>query len=116
MQTAILKGIITDEKKEPLPSAVVQVSQNGVIKGGEITDYDGNFTIRPLTPGYYDVTISYYGYDSVAVHSVYIGSGDTATVINRQMKPDKNKLDRSRHIFAGLVEPSIRPLPQEIKQ
>ena len=48
--TGTLRGRVTDNKKETLPSAVVQVFQNGVIKGGTATDYDGNYTINSLRP------------------------------------------------------------------
>jgi len=80
----ILKGNIMDDKKEPLPSAVVQVFQNGVLKGGAATDYDGNYIITPLDTGKYDVIVLYYGFDSIRQTGVLVAENKT-TIINYNM-------------------------------
>lgn len=67
-----IAGTVVDEKKEPLPSAVVQVYQGNVLKGGTVTDYDGNYSIKPLQPGTYDVLTLFSGYDSVMVVNVVV--------------------------------------------
>ena len=42
-------GRIVDEKtKQPIPSAIVQALQGGMVKGGAATDYDGNYEIKPF--------------------------------------------------------------------
>jgi len=55
VSTGILKGRVVDEKKEPIINAAVGVYQDGELKGGNITDYDGNFSISSLKPGDYEV-------------------------------------------------------------
>ncbi len=78
-------GRVLDEKKEPLPSAVVQVYQGGTLRGGNVTDYDGNYTVKPLEPGTYDVLVLYSGYDSILVQNVRVNPGAT-TPLNFNMK------------------------------
>ncbi len=74
-----ISGRVLDEKKEPLPSAVVQVYQGGILKGGNVTDYDGNYTIKPLDPGFYNVLVLYTGYDSVLETGVVVTPGARTT-------------------------------------
>jgi hypothetical protein len=74
-----ISGRVLDEKKEPLPSAVIQVYQGGILKGGNVTDYDGNYTIKPLDPGYYDVLVLYTGYDSIKETGVVVTPGARTT-------------------------------------
>ncbi len=53
-----VKGSVIDEKsKEPIFGCKVLLKQNGTIKGGANTDFDGKFQINSLNPGEYDVEI-----------------------------------------------------------
>lgn len=70
-----LRGKVLDDKKEPAISIVVQAFQNGVLKGGNITDYEGNFVIKPLDTGQYDVFVLSYGYDSIIINKVPVTTG-----------------------------------------
>ncbi len=72
-------GIVHDENKEPLISAVIQIYKGAEIAGGTITDIDGKYKISPLEPGVYDVVAIYAGYDSVILTSVKI-TGDSAEI------------------------------------
>jgi len=87
-----ISGRVLDEKKEPLPSAAVQVYQGGILKGGNITDYDGNYTIKPLDPGRYDVLILYTGYDSVKRTDVEVTPGSRTTQNITMQKPAGHQL------------------------
>ncbi len=61
-----MKGTITDEKTgEPLISANVVAKQGGQIMGGARTDFDGNYTIKGLQVGKYEIEVSYMGYSTV---------------------------------------------------
>jgi len=75
-----ISGRVLDDKKEPLPSAVIQVLQGGILKGGAATDYDGNYSIKPLDPGYYDVLVLYNGFDSFETTGVIVSPGQRTTV------------------------------------
>ncbi|NNM15046.1 MAG: hypothetical protein HKO56_00210, partial [Bacteroidia bacterium] len=53
-QSGTIKGKITDATSgEPVPFANVVAEKNGTQAGGAQTDFDGNYTIKPLTPGEY---------------------------------------------------------------
>jgi len=76
-----IAGRVIDEKKESKASAVIQVYTGGILKGGTVTDYDGNYNIKPLEPGYYDVLVIYSGYDSMFTNKVLL-SPDQRTTVN----------------------------------
>jgi outer membrane receptor protein involved in Fe transport len=69
-----LKGKVLDKANgEPIPFANVVVEQNGVQAGGATTDFDGNYFIKPLSPGKYTVKASYVGYQGVQIDGVVVG-------------------------------------------
>lgn len=72
-------GKVFDDKKEPLISATVQIFQGGILKGGNVTDFDGFYLVKPLDPGYYDVLVTYAGYDSMMVTRVVVQPGSRTT-------------------------------------
>ena len=58
-----IKGTIVDPKtKEPVPFANVVAKQDGKQIKGTQTDMDGNFTIKPLPVGKYEIQASCVGY------------------------------------------------------
>ncbi|MFM1931533.1 MAG: hypothetical protein RL226_836 [Bacteroidota bacterium] len=70
-----LKGKVTDaETGEPLPFVNVVVFLNGNQITGANTDFDGEFTIKPIDPGTYDVMYSFVGYNTKRVTGVKIVS------------------------------------------
>ena len=59
-----IKGTVVDPKtKEPVPFANVVAKQDGKQIRGTQTDFDGNFTIKPLNVGRYDIEVSCVGYN-----------------------------------------------------
>ena len=59
-----IKGTVIDPKtKEPVPFANVVAKQDGKQIRGTQTDFDGNFTIKPLNVGKYDIEASCVGYN-----------------------------------------------------
>jgi len=82
-----ISGTVLDDKKQPLPSAAVQVYQGGILKGGNVTDFDGNYTIKPLDPGYYDVLVLYPGFDSMMVTGVVVVQDHRTTEDFTMSKP-----------------------------
>ena len=74
-QTGTLKGVITDAMSgEPIPFANVIAEKNGNQIGGTTTDFDGNYTIKPLEPGNYVVKATFVGYGTVEITGVIISS------------------------------------------
>ncbi|MBK7967523.1 MAG: carboxypeptidase-like regulatory domain-containing protein [Bacteroidetes bacterium] len=74
-QTGSIKGKVLDKTtKEPLPFANVIVEMNGSQAGGAQTDFDGNFTIKPLQPGKYNLKASFVGYTAAEVTGVLVSA------------------------------------------
>jgi hypothetical protein len=67
-----IAGKVLDDKKEPLINATVQIFQGGILKGGNVTDFDGFFSVKPLDPGVYDVLASFTGFDSLMFTKVIV--------------------------------------------
>ena len=74
-QDGALKGRVTDaDTKEPIPTAQVIVKLGGKIVGGAITDFSGDYTIKPIAAGSYDVEVSFMGYGTQRVTGVIINA------------------------------------------
>ncbi|MCR5064180.1 MAG: TonB-dependent receptor [Bacteroidales bacterium] len=73
-----MKGKITDAKNgEALIGANVVAKQDGQIMGGARTDLDGNYTIKGLQVGKYEIEVSYVGYTTVKTEINVKASGFT---------------------------------------
>ncbi len=58
-----LEGTVTDaETGEPVIFATVALSQNGVLKTGTETDFDGYYSFTELELGEYEIEVSNTGY------------------------------------------------------
>ena len=72
-QSGTLKGKITDKgTNEPIPFANIIIEQGGKQSGGTTSDFDGNFTIKPIPPGKYDVKATYVGYKPIMITNLVI--------------------------------------------
>lgn len=82
-----IKGKILDEKGEGLIGAAAQiVDVQGKNTGqGGAADLDGNYAITNLSPGTYDVKVTYLNYQTQIIKGVKV-SGDRTTFQNFQMK------------------------------
>lgn len=86
-----LSGRILDDKKEPAISVVVQVFRNDTLKGGNVSDFDGNYEIKPLDPGEYTVLVTTLGYDSMIATKVAIPVSG-ATTLNFNLRKSVHRL------------------------
>ncbi len=73
--TGTLKGTVVDESGEPLPFVTVSLWENGNLKTGASTDFDGNFKIANLEAGKYDLEISFVGYQTQKTEGIVIKGG-----------------------------------------
>ncbi len=74
-QTGTLKGKVVDAVSgEAIPFANVVVQQNGNMVGGGVSDFDGNYTVKPVPAGRFTVKASYVGYNSLQVNDVIVYS------------------------------------------
>lgn len=71
-----LSGKITDATTgEPIPFANVSIEENGNVITGGMTDFDGNFSIKPIPAGKFTVSASYVGYATLQYTNVQIIAG-----------------------------------------
>ena len=74
-QQGTLKGEVKDkDADEGVPFATVKLIQNGAVKGGANTDFDGKFTISSVSPGSYDVEVNAVGYAPKRLQGVTISA------------------------------------------
>ncbi|MBM3434722.1 MAG: hypothetical protein FJY07_00730 [Bacteroidetes bacterium] len=74
-QSGTLKGKIFDKAtKEPIPFANIVIELGGAQKGGGTSDFDGNYMIKPIPPGTYDLKATYVGYNTVLVRGMVINA------------------------------------------
>lgn len=70
-----LRGKITDNKSgEALPFVNVVLERGGQQVTGGASDFDGNYDIKPLEPGTYDVIVTYVGYQPYKQVGVVVNS------------------------------------------
>jgi len=92
-QSGELKGKITDkDSKEPIAFANIIIEQAGKQFGGGTTDFDGNYTIKPIPAGRYDVKATYVGYKPLLIKGVLINA-DKMTFNNVEMEPTATTLE-----------------------
>jgi len=75
-QQAILRGFITDATNEqPLQGATVALRADNALIAGTATDGDGYFVINRISPGQYDLVVSFVGFESWT-ESLTLSRGD----------------------------------------
>ena len=74
-QGASIKGDVVDKNGEPLPFVNVAIMQNGNLKSGATTDFDGNFKIANIDAGKYDLTVKFVGYKTYKIEGLIIKGG-----------------------------------------
>ncbi len=80
-----IKGKVLEvDTGEPLPFTSVYVKKGEKIIG-TTTDFDGKFTLKPLDPGTYNLTISYVGMDTVLIESITVSSERVSYIDDVQM-------------------------------
>jgi outer membrane receptor protein involved in Fe transport len=74
-QSGAIKGKIVDnETGEPIPFANVILENGGTVEGGATSDFDGNYIIKPVSPGTYNLKATYIGYKSVLIRGMIINA------------------------------------------
>lgn len=90
-QTGAIRGKILDKAtKEPLPFASVVAEMNGTQVGGSQSDFEGEYTIKPLQPGLYTLKVTYVGYTDLVITGVLV-SNDKITFQN--LSPGKKVVE-----------------------
>lgn len=84
-ETGIIKGTVTSDKGENLLFVPVALLEDSTIIARAETDAQGDFTFKQLTPGIYNLKISYTGYATLLVEGVEVTANQTSYVY-REMK------------------------------
>ena len=91
-QSGTLKGKVTDAMTgETIPMANIVVKLDGATIIGGASDFDGNFTIKPINPGTYVVEVSFIGYTTIVQNNVLI-SPNKITFIDYELNTSANEL------------------------
>jgi outer membrane receptor protein involved in Fe transport len=93
-QAGEISGKVKDENGEGAIGAVVAlVDKNGNIKGqGVQVDFDGNYTIKPLDAGKYNLKFQLMGYATVIKEDIVVNAG-RATFLDVKLKPSDQMLN-----------------------
>jgi hypothetical protein len=68
-----IKGkVIDSETGEPLPFVSLTIHQGGSALYGTTTDFEGNYTVKPIQAGTYSVEVAYVGYENKEFQHVRI--------------------------------------------
>lgn len=82
--TGTIKGTVIDgDIGGGVPFANVVLERNGNLVTGSATDIDGNFTIKSISPGKYDLVISYVGYQTIKLEGVEVNA-DRITILEEK--------------------------------
>ncbi len=94
LKYGILTGSIYDSQTgEPLPFVNVIVEQNGAQMGGAETDLNGQFQIKPLSAGYYDVVASSVAYKKAWKYGLRVSSSGYSSAGKILLDPTTDELD-----------------------
>jgi hypothetical protein len=91
-EDGVLKGAIREVDGLPIPFANVAVKQNGKLITGSSTDFDGEFRIESLEPGFYDIEISSLGFAPQFISDVRVMPAKT-TFYNGSLSASAVSLD-----------------------
>lgn len=88
-----IKGKLVDKKtKEPISFANIIAEVGGVQVGGSTSDFDGEFTIKPVPPGKVDLKASFVGYKPFMIRGIVI-SPDKITFQNLELEASTTTLN-----------------------
>ena len=81
---ATIRGKVIDYNGEAVPFCNVMLMQNGQQIIGTTTDFDGNYTIKPVPPGKHSIEFSYVGFQTKKITGIYAQANQT-TAIDAEM-------------------------------
>ena len=101
--TGEIFGNVIDEKNVPVTGASVILE--GTTKGAQ-TDFDGNYRITNVTPGSYNLIVSFLGYETQTKFNILVKSKgnqaynfvlkESAVTLDQVIITDKDKISRPR--------------------
>jgi hypothetical protein len=87
-QSGIIKGAVVDAtNNEPIPFANIYIENT---KSGISSDLDGNYIIKNLKPGLYNITCSFVGYKSKSFSEIIVSSNKPTSLIIKLIESSTN--------------------------
>jgi hypothetical protein len=87
-----IRGKVVDAKtKKPLDYMNILVTKDGINKGGSMTDENGNYYIKALEPGTYNVIAKYVDYKNYEEQGVSVRANNI-TYVNIEMSKDDGQV------------------------
>ena len=78
-QRGVIKGTVKDASNgEPIPFANVVLLEGGSQVDGATTDFNGNYTIKDVHPGEYNLSASFVGFQTLKVTGI-VAAADKIT-------------------------------------
>ncbi len=119
--TGEIKVTVLDEKKQPMPGAIVRITAGGPSTGGA-TDLNGNYTFRAMSAGTYDVEARMTNYKRYTKTGVQVTAGQTAyaefamqLIINEDsvvvIKAVRGPVDPTYSTFKSLDAKAVKASP-----
>ncbi len=91
--TQNIRGIVVDKfSQSAIIGATIQVVNNGVSKGAA-SDDKGQYVIAKLSPGRYEMKVTYMGYKEVNIPNIVISSGKEV-IMDISMEEDLRELNQ----------------------
>ncbi len=113
---AVLTGHVNDASTgESIPFATVILESDGKQIGGTTTDWDGNYTIKPVAFGRYTVKVSFIGYENAYLQNLII---NTQGVFTQNFRLNASSVNLDAVVVTEYKAPLIRkdkvaaPAPQ----
>ena len=75
-QNGFISGLVLDTNAEPMPGANISFKNRSI---GTISNGEGKFMMENLSPGSYELVISYIGYKSLSKSYVITSSEDESS-------------------------------------
>lgn len=92
-QQGSLQGTVVDkDTKEPIPFANIVVENKGSQVGGTTSDFDGEYSIKPIPPGKFDVKATFVGYKTILIQGFVIGA-DKMSFLNIELEATAETLE-----------------------
>ena len=107
-QMGSIRAKVLDEDGKPVYMANVTLKTDKIV-GGQTTDFDGWFHFKALTPGYYNVEISFVGYHTSIIQKINVTAGRITFLETVILKSEAFMIDGGPTIYADkLIDPEVQ--------
>jgi len=90
--TGEIKGLVFDEQHNLVVGAEIKVLQGGFVIKNAVTDINGNYSIKPLQPGSYEVLVFYTGYKVTRYLTITV-EGDQCSYVDVDLEVNDLGID-----------------------